>query len=132
MQSEQICKRPSNKERRARKHASKDRMKSLQVHEKSSDSSNDNRPLESSSFGRSGSQKDGDTISEEELLQEPTQKKTKEKEDNDHDDQEAMNMVGKNEDEIKARQITKEKLKVTKVPNLVLGYQDDIKQYFRH
>lgn len=38
-----------------------------------------------------------------------------------------MNMVGKHEDEIKARQITKEKLKVTKVPNLVLGYQDDVK-----
>ena len=42
-----------------------------------------------------------------------------------------MNLVGKKEDEINARKITKEKLKVTKVPRLVLGYQDEIKVYFR-
>ena len=89
--------------------------------------------MESSSFGPSGSQKDGEIISEEELLQEPAQKQVKDKEENDPDlEQEAMNMVGKDEDEIRARQITKEKLKVTRVPNLVLGYHDDMKQYFRH
>lgn len=133
VQAEQSGKRPNIKERRARKHTSKERMKSLQVNEKSSDSSNDNRPLESSSFGPSGSQKDAEIISEEELLQESTQKKSKDKDEIDPEvEQEAMNMVGKNEDEIRARKITKEKLKVTKVPNLVLGYQDDVKQYFRH
>lgn len=36
-------------------------------------------------------------------------------------------MVGKNDDEIEARKITKERLKVTRVPNLVLGYNDDVK-----
>ena len=41
-------------------------------------------------------------------------------------------MVGKDEDDIKARQITKQKLRVTKVPNLLLGYQDDVKKYFSH
>ena len=43
-----------------------------------------------------------------------------------------MNLVGKDEDDIKARQITKQKLRVTKVPNLLLGYQDDVKKYFSH
>lgn len=103
-------------------------MKSLQVNEKSSDSTNDNRPLESSSFGPSGSQKDADIISEEQLLRDSTPKQAQVKEEHDPDmEQEAMNMVGKDEDELRAREITKEKLKVTKVPNLVLGYQDDVR-----
>ena len=46
------------------------------------------------------------------------------------EDDEAMNMVGKGQDEIQARKIIKEKLKVTKVPKLVLGYQGDQKVYF--
>ena len=55
------------------------------------------------------------------------------KEDNelDNEEDELMNLVGKKDDEIHARKITKEKLKVTKVPKLVLGYQDDLKVYFR-
>lgn len=41
-------------------------------------------------------------------------------------------MVGKDENEIRAREITKSKLRVTKVPKLVLGYNDDAKVYFSH
>lgn len=46
------------------------------------------------------------------------------------EEEEAMNMVGKHDDEVKARKIIKEKLKVTKVPKLVLGYKDEQKIYF--
>jgi len=41
-----------------------------------------------------------------------------------------MNIIGKLEEEIRERKITKEKLKVTKVPKLVLGYNHDAKVYF--
>ena len=54
------------------------------------------------------------------------------KDEEEEDAQEAMNLVGKDEDDLRARRITKDKLKVTKVPNLVLGYKDDVKIYFRH
>ena len=56
MQSEQILKRPTQKERSCRKISGKERMRSLQVNDKRcSESSNDNRPMDSSSFGPSGS-----------------------------------------------------------------------------
>lgn len=43
---------------------------------------------------------------------------------------EAMNLVGKTEDEIKYRKIIKASLKTTKIPKLVLGTKDGNKQYF--
>ena len=38
---------------------------------------------------------------------------------------EAMNLVGKTDDELKYRKIIKSQLKITKIPKLVLGTKDD-------